>query len=195
MFMPEAQWPAGTGHALRSAYLAIRATGDPALLANSLRATLGSIDPDVPLAEVQAMREAVGNWAAQRRLTMLIVTLFAVLALTLGAVGIYGVMAHLVAQRTREIGIRIALGAVPREILRLVAGQGTTMIGAGIVLGTVGSLAATRLLGGMLYHVRPTDPLTFACTAAMLAAVAAAATLVPAVRATRVDPIEALRSE
>lgn len=195
MYMPEAQWPAGTGHAIRSPYLAIRTSGDPALLANPLRAALASIDPDVPLAEVQTMSDALGNWAAERRLTMLIVTLFAVLALTLGAVGIYGVMAHLVAQRTREIGIRIALGAVPAQILRLVAGQGTAMAVAGIALGTAGSLATTRLLAGMLYQIRPTDSLTFAGTAAILAVVAAAATLAPALRATRVDPIEALRND
>ncbi len=195
MYMPEAQWPAGSGTAPRSLYLAIRASGDPALLANPLRATLASVDPDVPLAEVQTMNDALGTWAAERRLTMLIVTVFAVLALTLGAVGIYGVMAHLVAQRTREIGIRIALGALPHEIIRLVARQGTAMAAAGIGLGTVGSLAATRLLGGMLYHVHPADPLTFTGTAAILALVAAVATLVPALRATRVDPIEALRSE
>ena len=127
MYMPEAQWPGGTGTALRSLYLAIRTTGDPALLANPLRTTLGSIDPDVPLAEVQTMNDALGSWAAERRLTMLIVTLFAALALTLGAVGVYGVMAHLVAERTREIGIRIALGALPREILRLLARQGTAI--------------------------------------------------------------------
>jgi predicted permease len=195
MYMPEAQWPAGTGTAPRSLYLAIRTSGDPALVAGPLRATLASIDPDVPLAEVQPMRDAVGAWAAQRKLTMLIVTLFAALALTLGAVGIYGVMAHLVVQRSREIGIRIALGAVPREILRLVAGQGALIVGAGILLGALASVVATRWITGMLYEVRPTDPLTFALTAAALAIVAAVATLVPAVRATRLDPIDTLRSE
>ena len=195
MYMPEAQWPGGTGTANRSLYLAIRTSGDPALLANPLRGTLASMDPDVPLAEVQTMRDALGSWAAERRLTMLIVSLFAVLALTLGAVGIYGVMAHLVAHRTREIGIRLALGALPREILRLVGRQGAVMVVAGLALGTIGSLAATRLLAGMLYQVRPTDPVTFAATAVILALVAGAATLAPALRAIRIDPVEALRSE
>ena len=193
--MPEAQWPGGTGTALRSLYLAIRTTGDPVLLANPLRTTLGSIDPDVPLAEVQTMNDALGSWAAERRLTMLVVTLFAALALTLGAVGVYGVMAHLVAERTREIGIRIALGALPREILRLLAQQGTAIVASGIVLGLLGSFAATRLLSGMLYEVQPNDPPTFAGTAITIALVAAVATLIPAIRATRVDPVEALRSE
>jgi predicted permease len=195
MYMPEAQWPGGTGTALRSLYLVIRATGNPALLGNPLRATLGSIDPDVPLAEVQTMNDALGSWSAERRLTMLIVTLFAALALTLGAVGVYGVMAHFVAERTREIGIRIALGALPREILRLLAQQGTAIAAAGIVLGLLGSFAATRLLSGMLYEVQPNDPPTFAGTAITIAVVAAVATLIPAIRATRVDPAEALRSE
>jgi putative ABC transport system permease protein len=195
MYMPEAQWPGGTGTAQRSLYLAIRTSGDPALLANPLRATLRAIDPDVPLAEVQTMSDALGSWAAERKLTMLIVTLFAALALTLGAVGIYGLMAHLVAERTREIGIRIALGAVPGEILRLLGRQGTAMAATGIALGLVGSLAATRLLGGMLFQVRPTDPPTFAGTAIVIAVVAAIASLIPAIRATRVDPVEALRGE
>jgi hypothetical protein len=195
MYMPEQQWPAGTGTAPRSLYLAIRTAGDPSLLAGPLRATLAAIDPDVPLAEVQPMTDAVGAWAAQRKLTMLIVTLFAALALTLGAVGIYGVMAHLVVHRAREIGIRIALGAVPREILRLVAGQGAVIVGTGILLGAIGSVVTTRWITGMLYDVRPTDPLTFASTAGALAAVAAVATLVPAIRATRLDPIDTLRSE
>lgn len=195
MFMPEAQWPGGTGTANRSLYLAVRTAGDPAMLANSLRTTLASIDPDVPLAEVQTMADALGTWAAERRLTMLVISLIAFLALTLGAVGIYGVMAHMVAQRTREIGIRMALGALPAEILRLIARQGTVMVGAGIALGTLGSLAATRLLGGMLYHTPPADPLTLAGTTIVLALVAGTAALVPALRAIRVDPTEALRNE
>jgi putative ABC transport system permease protein len=108
---------------------------------------------------------------------------------------VYGVMTHLVAERTREIGIRIALGAVPREILGLLGRQGTGIAATGIALGIIGSLAATRLLAGMLYQVRPTDPPTFAGTAVVIALVAAGATLIPAIRATRVDPAEALRSE
>ena len=195
MYMPEAQWPAGTGTAQRSLYLAIRTSGDPALLATPLRATLRAIDADVPLAEVQTMNDALGSWAAERKLTMLIVTLFAALALTLAAVGIYGVMAHLVAERTREIGIRIALGALPGEILRLLGRQGTAMAVTGIALGMIGSLAATRLLASVLFQVRPTDPPTFAGTAFVIALVAAIASLIPAILATRVDPVEALRSD
>jgi ABC-type antimicrobial peptide transport system permease subunit len=126
---------------------------------------------------------------------MLLVTAFALLALALGAVGVYGVMAHLVARRHREIGIRIALGALPREILGMVLSQGLSLAALGIAAGIVGALAATRLLAGLLFGVAPGDPATFAATAATLAVVAAAASLLPALRATRTDPITALRSE
>ena len=137
----------------------------------------------------------MGTWAAERRLIMLLVSGFAVVALVLGAVGIYGVMAHLVSQREREIGIRMALGAVPDQILRLVVSQTAWVVGGGIAVGTVGGLAVTRLLAGLLFHIRPTDPFTFAGTAVVLVGVAAAATLVPALRALRTDPAHALRSD
>ena len=141
------------------------------------------------------MEEALGVWAAERRLTMLLVGGFALLALTLGGVGVYGVMAHLVVQRTREIGIRMALGAVPREILGMVLSQGAWLAGLGILAGLLGALAATRLLAGLLFGVGPTDPTTFIATVGALAAVAAIASLLPALRAIRTDPVDALRAE
>jgi ABC-type antimicrobial peptide transport system permease subunit len=110
-------------------------------------------------------------------------------------VGIYGVMAHLVTQRERELGIRMALGAVPEQILRLVLSQSAWVVGGGIAVGTLGALAATRLLAGLLFQVQPTDPLTFVGTMLVLVAVAAGATLVPALRAVRTDPAHALRSD
>jgi predicted permease len=195
MYLPHEQFPAGTGTALGSLYLTIRSTGEPTALVPSIRAAVAELDPDVTVSEVQTMEQALGAWAAERRFTMLIVTGFAFAALLLGAVGIYGIMAHLVVQRTREIGIRIALGAVPREILRLVLSQGALLVGVGIVLGVAGAFATTRLLAGLLFHIRPTDPVTFAATALLLALVAALASLVPAFRATRVAPVEALRAE
>jgi putative ABC transport system permease protein len=164
-------------------------------LTGALRRAVFELDPDLPATEIQTMEQALGDWAAERRLTMLLVGGFALLALLLGAVGVYGVMAHLVVQRTREIGIRMALGAVPREILRLVLSQGAWLAALGIAAGLAGALAATRLLSSLLFDVGPTDPATFAATATALAAVAALASLLPALRALRTDPVEALRSE
>jgi putative ABC transport system permease protein len=195
IYLPHAQFPGGTGTALRTLRLVLRAERDPAQLTGSVRAALAELDPDVPLADVQTMEEALGAWAAERRLTMTLVGGFALLALILGAVGVYGVMAHLVVQRTREIGIRIALGALPREILRLVVSQGAWLAGLGIGVGLIGALAATRLLAGLLFGIGPADPATFVATAASLAIVAALASLVPALRAIRTDPVDALRSE
>ena len=195
MYLPHAQFPAGTGTPQRTMRIVLRAAGDPNALANPVRATLAALDPAVPLVDVQTMDQAMGNWAAERRLTMILVAAFAALALTLGAVGVYGVMAHLVVQRTREIGIRIALGAVPREILGLVMRQGAWLAVAGVGIGVAGALAASRVLAGLLFQVTPTDPLTYAGTALALLGVAEIAALVPALRATRTDPVEALRSE
>jgi putative ABC transport system permease protein len=195
IYLPHAQFPAGTGTPLRTMRLVLRTDGNPGALAAPLRAALAELDPDIPLTQVQSMEEALGAWAAERRLTMLVVAGFALLALALGAVGVYGVMAHLVTQRTREIGIRIALGAVPREILRLVLSQGVGLAVVGIAVGLLGALAASRLLTRLLFETEPTDLATFAGTAAALALVAVAASLVPAVRAVRIDPVDALRSE
>jgi ABC-type antimicrobial peptide transport system permease subunit len=195
LYLPHAQFPAGTGTPLRTLRIVLRTEADPALLAGPLRAALAELDPDIPLADVQTMEEALGHWAAERRLTMMLVGAFAFLALGLGAVGVYGVMAHLVVQRTREIGIRMALGAVPREILGLVITQGAWLAGLGIAAGLVGAFAATRLLTGLLFGIGPTDPTTFVGTAAALAAVATIASLLPALRAIRTDPVDALRAE
>jgi putative ABC transport system permease protein len=195
MFLPYAQFPAGTGSAARALYLVIRTAAEPAAVVPGVRVALASLDPNVPLASVQSMEDAMGSWAAERRLLMLLVTGFAGLAVVLGAVGIYGVMAHLVAQREREIGVRVALGAVPREIVRLITVQGMTMVGLGLLGGAIASLAATRLLRSLLFEVRPSDPVTLLGTAVALAGVAAIAMIVPALRATRVDPIDALRAD
>ena len=126
---------------------------------------------------------------------MLLVTGFALVALTLGAVGIYGVMAHLVGQREREIGIRMALGAVPEQILGLVVSQSAWLVAGGIAAGTAAALAVSRVLAGLLFHIRPTDPLTLVGTALTLVVVAAGATVAPALRAVRTDPAHALRSD
>ena len=195
MFLPYAQFPAGTGTAPPSMHVVLRAAGDPSALATALGAAVAALDPDVPLSGVQTMETAMGSWAAERRLIMLLVSGFALVALVLGSVGIYGVMAHVVAQREREIGVRMALGALPGQIVGLVVSQSAWLVGAGILAGTAGALAVTRLLTGLLFQVRPTDPLTFLGTALVLVVAAAGATLVPALRAVRTDPAHALRSE
>jgi putative ABC transport system permease protein len=195
IYLPYDQFPAGTGTPQRTLRIVLRTEGDPVELTGALRRAVFELDPDLPATEIQTMEQALGDWAAERRLTMLLVGGFALLALLLGAVGVYGVMAHLVVQRTREIGIRMALGAVPREILRLVLSQGAWLAALGIAAGLAGALAATRLLSSLLFGVGPTDPATFAATATALAAVAALASLLPALRALRTDPVEALRSE
>jgi predicted permease len=195
IYLPHAQFPAGTGTPLRTLRIVLGSEGEPAGLTAALRAAVAELDPDIPLADVQTMEEALGAWSSERRLTMLLVGSFAALALILGAVGVYGVMAHLVVRRHREIGIRIALGALPREILGLVLSQGLRLAGLGIAAGLLGALVSTRLLAGLLFGVEATDPATFVATAATLGAVAMVASLLPALRATRTDPITALRSD
>ena len=195
MYLPHAQFPAGTGTPQRTMRIVLRAAGDPNALANPVRATLAALDPAVPLVDVQTMDQARGNWAAERRLTMILVAAFAALALTLGTVGVYGVMAHLVVQRTREIGIRIALGAVPREILGLVMRQGAWLAVAGVGIGVAGALAASRVLAGLLFQVTPTDPLTYAVMAGVFVIIVAGSAWLPARRAAALDPTVALRGE
>jgi ABC-type antimicrobial peptide transport system permease subunit len=153
------------------------------------------MDPDQPLADVNPMTEYLGQSVAQRRLTMLLLTAFAGVALVLAVVGIYGVMSYSVAQRTREFGIRMALGAAGTDVLRGVLGRAMLLAGLGVTIGVAFALTLTRVLSGLLYDVSATDPAVFVGIAALLGAVALVASLVPARRATRVDPMVALRYE
>ena len=141
------------------------------------------------------MDEVVSDSVAQRRLTMLLLTMFAGAALLLAAVGIYGVIAYSVTQRTQEIGIRMALGAQQSDVLRMVVRQALVMALAGIVVGGTGALLLTRLMQGLLFQVKPADPVTFIVVSGILAAVAVLASYIPGRRATRVDPVIALRAE
>ena len=141
------------------------------------------------------MDEMIGSSLGQRKLSMLLLGAFSGIALLLASLGIYGVMSYSVAQRTRELGIRMALGAARQSVLALVVGQGMVLAVFGIAIGLLGAFALTRLLGTQLYSVSATDPSTFALVAALLAGIALLASLVPALRATRVDPIVALRDE
>jgi putative ABC transport system permease protein len=168
---------------------------DPSGLAAPLRSVVREIDRDVPLYEVHPMEQLVADSVARQRFSMTLLAAFAGLALVLAAAGIFSVMSFLVAQRTHEIGVRVALGAQGRDILRMVVRYGMGLALAGVGAGLLVAFALTRLMSGLLYGVSATDPLTFVAVALLLAAVALAACLVPARRATKVDPMVALRYE
>ena len=176
--------------------LVIRGTNDkPTTLVAGARAAVAQLDKDLPITDIKPMNEWLAASVAPRRFNMLLLGGFALLALCLATVGIYGVMAYTVAQRTHEIGIRLALGAQARDVLRLVVGQGMLLTLAGVVMGLCGALALTRVLATLLFGVTATDPFVFAGVTLLLGLVALIACLVPARRATRVDPMIALRHE
>ena len=173
----------------------LKAAGDPALLAGPLKQAVASLDPTIPVQGITTLSEIVGESIEQPRFFAMLSAAFAVLALVLAAVGIYGVMAYVVAQRTTEIGVRMALGATQREVFHLIVGDGLRVTAMGVALGIAGSMLVSRWLTTLLFGVKPGDPLTLALTAVLLLMVAAAACFVPARRATRVDPMVALRGE
>ncbi len=175
--------------------LVVKSSADPISLVPSIRAVVASIDPDQPIAEIASMNELRDRSVSTRRVTFLLLALFSGLALALAAVGIYGVMSYAVAQRTNELGIRLALGAQRADVLRAVLGQGLSIAGAGIGLGLAAALAATRLMRTLLFAVSAADTTTFAAVASGVALVALAACAVPGWRAIRVDPQVALRHQ
>jgi predicted permease len=173
----------------------VRTDNDPRSIAATVRAAVWDIDKDLPITRIRTMEEVRSMSVMSPRLNLLLFGLFAVLALVLAAVGIYGITAYSIVQRTPEIGIRIALGAGRTDVLRLVVGQGARLALTGISLGLIGAVALTRLMTGIIYGVSSADPLTFFVVAFLLACVALAACYIPARRAMRVDPIVALRYE
>ena len=152
------------------------------------------LDPDLPLSNVKTLEDVISGSVAGRRFYMLLLTLFAVVAMALAAVGIFGVMSYAVAQQTREIGIRMALGADRDSVIRMVLRQASTVIGIGLVVGVAAAAATGRALSGLLFNLTPTDPMTLGIVAVIVAAVALLACYLPARRATRIDPIQALRA-
>jgi putative ABC transport system permease protein len=180
---------------LFSMTLVIRTTGDPAAAAPAIRALLSGADRTVPLFDVRPLDAALADSVAPRRFNLILLGTFAASALLLALIGIYGVIAFAVAQRTQEIGVRMALGAQRRDVVRMVVWQGMAIASAGIVLGIAAALASTRVLASLLYEVTPTDPATFASVAGLLAVTALAACGGPALKAALVDPIVALRCE
>jgi predicted permease len=173
--------------------LSVRAAGDPHSLISAIRRQVALVDKDQPLTSVQTMEEVVGSASAQPRFTMLLLAVFSATALILSIVGIYGVIAYLVAQRTGELGIRMALGADQSDVLKLVVGHGLRLTAIGIALGLAGALALTRLMSSLLYQTSATDPIAFMASALLFTVVAVLASYLPARRATRIDPTEALR--
>jgi putative ABC transport system permease protein len=174
---------------------AVRTAGDPTRALPAVRAALHDIDQDVPISDISTMDANIANSMGQRKFAMMLLGLFAVMAVVLASIGIYGVMSYSVTQRSHEIGIRMALGAARQNVLRMVMGQGLLLVGAGVLIGVLGAFGLTRLIASQLFGVRPTDPATFVLVALTLVGVAALATFVPAMRATRVDPVVALREE
>ena len=178
-----------------SNYLVVRTAAERAGLIAEMRAALKSVDPTIPLFEVRSMQEAVDLSLGTRRLTNILLIGFSLTALVLAAIGIYGVMSLGVSGRVREFGIRVALGAKPGAVRALVLRQATWMALAGVALGLAGAVATTRYLRALLFGVGPLDWITFASVAILLGATALMASYIPARRATRADPMLALRSE
>ncbi len=176
-------------------YALVRTDGEPAASAAAVRREIGSLDADLPAFEVRTMDEVLEQSAGRRRFTVLLLVCFAGAAVLLAAIGIYGVLSYSVAQRTSEIGLRLALGAGYAQVHRLVLSEGMRPVLVGIALGWLAAMAAARLLGNLLFGVRPGDPATFLSVPVLLVAVAAVACFVPSWRATRVDPMLALRGE
>ena len=174
---------------------ALRATSNPQQLAPAMRAVLHDVDRDQPVMSMSTMQEAIAASTAEPGFQARLLGAFSILALMLAVIGIYGVLAYSVTQRTHEIGIRMALGAERTDVLAMVLRRTLVLAAAGVALGTAGALAVTRVLEKFLFEVKPNDPATFAAVAGLLALVALAAGLAPARRATKVDPMVALRYE
>ena len=174
--------------------LVIRSTGDPAALTTVVRERIRSIDADIPTT-ITTFERVVSASVADRRFTMLVLSAFGSFALFLAAVGIYGVLAYSVNRRTREIGVRMALGAERRRVLGMILSDGMRAVVPGIVVGVVGALLLSRLMSSLLYGIAPTDPITFSAVVLVLVVVTLVASLVPARRATKVDPMVAIRAQ
>ncbi len=173
----------------------VRTTGDPLASVGALRAASQQFDPDQVLFGFKSLDEQVSGTVASQRFAMILLSIFAVLALVLSTIGVYGVISYLVSERTREIGVRVALGAQRSDVLRLILGDGARLTFLGVAIGLAASLGLTRLLAKMLFGVRASDPATLIVVSVILSAVAFLACYIPARRATRVDPMVALRYE
>ena len=196
-FIPQLQWQvvANGGDPIRSVFLVARTAGDPSSVVGAIRNQVREMDPTLPISNVRTMNEVVSVALATPRLTGFLLSAFAAIALALAAVGIYGVLAYVVSQRRQEIGIRLAIGADRSQVLLMVLRQGLLLASIGIGAGLIGAVVLSRLMAGLVYNVRPTDPVTFTAVAAVSLLIALAASFLPARKATRVSPTTALRSQ
>jgi putative ABC transport system permease protein len=194
-YVPHRQWHKSVGNAIRSMTLVIKSDQNPASLAGTVRRQIRALDANLPVADVRTMDEVVAATLSTPRFTGVLLGAFAGLALILSAIGIYGVLSYVVSQRTREIGIRVAIGARRSQVIRLVLQSGLLLTLTGVAIGVALSAWAAQLMRGMLHDVRPGDPATFVAVAVLLSIVAAVASVVPAWRAARVDPVVVLKGE
>jgi predicted permease len=195
LYMLSEQLPRVGNFAPGTMNFVVRSSVPLSSLANEYRRAVGELDPTLPLIRMREMNTVIGDAIARPRFLTVLLGIFAGLALVLAAVGTYGILAYLVAERKQEIGIRMALGADRAKVLSLVLGRGLLLSGIGLVLGLGASLALTRVIATLLFNVTPTDPLTLASVAGVIALVAAAACIIPAWRATRVDPLVVLKAD
>jgi predicted permease len=194
-FIPHNQWPQSFANARRAMTLAVKTSVDPRDLLGPIASAVRRMDPDLPLTQITLMEDVLGDALREQRFTMALMTGFAVFALILAAIGIYGVIAYSVSQRTREMGIRIALGADVSTVRRLVMRQGLLPAAIGIAVGLGSAALLSRYLRTLLYGVAPLDPVTFATIPLLLLIVAAGSVFIPALRASRVAPVEAMRTD
>jgi putative ABC transport system permease protein len=195
LYFASAQAPAPLWNAMqRSMFLIARTTSEPGTMTKQLQAAVARVDPTLPLFDIRSMDERISASLATGKFNTVLLAMLGAIGLLLAAVGIYGVVAYFVTQRTGEIGLRMALGATPKQVLRLVVGQGMRPVILGIVVGAAFAAAGSRLLSSLVFGIGTTDPVTFALVPIVLAAVALAASVIPARRAIRVEPTQALQS-
>jgi putative ABC transport system permease protein len=195
VFVPMAQAADGVSNTLRQSSFVLRTKGDPLLLSAAIRSEMNQVDPGLPVRNLRSMEQLVSRSIAPQRFNLSLLSLFSAIGLLLAAVGVYGVMAYSVSQRTHEIGLRMALGARASDVLRLVVKKGMALALIGVAIGLIASFALTRLMKNLLFGVSATDPATLVGVALLLSCVAFLACYIPARRATKIDPLVALRYE